>query len=1096
MTANIRYKNTNYVMASVLAFLTIFFASASAFADKPLILQPAISPNGKMIAFTYQGDIWTVGIDGGKASRLTIHEGYESNPKWHPDGKQIAFNSDRFGNNDIFIMPAKGGSPRRLTYHSAGDTLIGFANKDSVIFSTRRLYAQVERESEIYVVDIDGSKTESRFMDALGIDPSVSPNGNKVAFVRGTARTSREDYRGPANRNIWIFDIDKNNYEQLSNFAGTEFSPQWAGNRSVFYIAPNAGKYNVFKTDLKGDVEQLTSETDFGVNHFSVDKSGDTVVYQAGNEVYSFDVDRKRKKALKIDVAGDFRFDPEVARTTRNRVDEYAISPNGKLAAYVLRGDIYVTRNDKKDSRSVRLTQGAERDRDVTWLNDETLLFVSDAKGQNDIYKLQSADEEDKNLFTSLKRKITALTNTPAEETNPIVAPNSKRLVFMEGRGKLLSAELNDDAELSNQITLLDGWATPEGISWSPDSHWLAYSLTDLSFNDEIFIHAADNSTAPVNVSMHPKYDVAPVWSPDGSKLGFASMRNNGDFDIWFAWLNKSDYERSREEWRRIERSDKKPEKKDKKEKSDDEGSEKEDDEKGETSEEMEKIHIDFDGIYQRLEQVTRFAGNEIEFLFDQKGEHIYYAIGGPGRQNFAADRSLFKIKWNGEDKKTILKGDARARALQLADKGKSLYALRDTGTIVKITTKGDKAENLNVSSQQRIDYAGERAQVFDDAWRALNAGFYDPNFHGKDWDELREKYRPLALNASTKEDFQYIFNLMLGQLNASHMGLFAGENQKQTQRQRTGLLGIEGFNTKAGFEISSVLKGSPADRVESKLAVGDVITAINQEAVSDKNLYAMLLDQANNPVLLNIEKKQVEEGEDKSQEVVIWPVRSLNAELYDDWVEQRRKLTDKYSNGRLGYLHIRGMNWTSFERFERELMAAGYGKEGIVIDVRYNGGGWTTDYLMAVLNVKQHAYTIPRGAAKDLSAEHEKFKDNYPFAERLPLSAWTKPSIAMANENSYSNAEIFSHAYKALGIGKLVGRPTFGAVISTGGYRLVDGSLVRMPFRGWWVKESGQNMDFTPAVPDIEVFNPPAYKARGIDPQLQRAVEELLGDL
>jgi C-terminal processing protease CtpA/Prc len=186
-------------------------------------------------------------------------------------------------------------------------------------------------------------------------------------------------------------------------------------------------------------------------------------------------------------------------------------------------------------------------------------------------------------------------------------------------------------------------------------------------------------------------------------------------------------------------------------------------------------------------------------------------------------------------------------------------------------------------------------------------------------------------------------------------------------------------------------------------------------------------------------------------------------------------------------------MNWSSFERFERELMAAGYGKEGIVIDVRYNGGGWTTDYLMAVLNVKQHSYTVPRGAAKNLQKEHPKFKNTYPFSERLPLSSWTKPSIAISNENSYSNAEIFSHAYKALKLGKLVGRPTFGAVISTGSYSLVDGSRVRMPFRGWWVKESGENMDFVPAKPDIEVFNPPAYKTNKVDPQLERSVKELL---
>jgi len=226
---------------------------------------------------------------------------------------------------------------------------------------------------------------------------------------------------------------------------------------------------------------------------------------------------------------------------------------------------------------------------------------------------------------------------------------------------------------------------------------------------------------------------------------------------------------------------------------------------------------------------------------------------------------------------------------------------------------------------------------------------------------------------------------------------------------------------------------------------------------------------------------------------VEIRPKAGLRRELYQEWVKSRRELTDQYSNGRLGYLHIQGMNMPSFERFERELTAAGYGKEGIVIDVRFNGGGWTTDYLMTILNVKQHAYTIPRGAVDNLQKEHLKFRQFYPFAERLPYFAWNKPSIALCNSASYSNAEIFSHAYQSLGIGTLVGEPTFGAVISTGGKRLMDGSFVRRPFRAWYVKATDKNMERVPAVPDIILENAPDSKAKGVDEQLQRGCEELL---
>jgi C-terminal processing protease CtpA/Prc len=316
---------------------------------------------------------------------------------------------------------------------------------------------------------------------------------------------------------------------------------------------------------------------------------------------------------------------------------------------------------------------------------------------------------------------------------------------------------------------------------------------------------------------------------------------------------------------------------------------------------------------------------------------------------------------------------------------------------------------------------------------------------------------------------------------------MYRGENPKETQEQRTGLLGIEGKNTEDGFEVTYVLPGSPADREESKLQVGDVITGINGIEIGlTTNIFWLLEGQRNESVLLSVVR------ESDLIEMVIWPENSLRTQLYEDWVDSRAELVAQYSNGRLGYIHIQGMNWTSFERFERELMAAGYNKDGIVIDVRYNGGGWTTDYLMAVLTVKQHAYTIPRGAAESLE-QHMDFATNYPFGERLPLAAWTKPSIALCNQNSYSNAEIFSHAYKHLDIGTLVGAPTFGAVISTGGYTLSDGSYVRMPFRAWFVKATNENMEHGPAVPDIVVDNPPAYRARKVDPQLERAVNELL---
>ncbi|HSG28372.1 MAG TPA: S41 family peptidase, partial [Candidatus Krumholzibacterium sp.] len=341
------------------------------------------------------------------------------------------------------------------------------------------------------------------------------------------------------------------------------------------------------------------------------------------------------------------------------------------------------------------------------------------------------------------------------------------------------------------------------------------------------------------------------------------------------------------------------------------------------------------------------------------------------------------------------------------------------------------------------------------------------------------------------KHDVRDMFNVMAGQLDASHMGMYGGD-QGDMQREVTGLLGVEIEQKKDGVKIVRVVPGSPADREVSRLEAGETITAVDGGTVGEKvNFYSLLTNTAGTKILLT-----VKDGKGKEREVVIRPAATLQNELYDEWVKDRRAITEKESGGRLGYLHIQAMGWESFERFEREFAAAGVGKDAIVIDVRFNGGGWTTDYLMAVLNVDQHAYTIPRGAVKSLEKENRKFQDYYPYAERLPFYPWMKPSIALCNENSYSNAEIFSHAYKTLDIGTLVGKPTFGAVISTGGRRLIDGSLIRLPFRAWYVKATGENMEHGPAVPDIVVDDPPECKAKGTDPQLSRAIKELLSQL
>ncbi|MBU0474794.1 MAG: PDZ domain-containing protein [Bacteroidetes bacterium] len=1053
-------------------FLTLFISLTIFANNSPFVRYPALNSNGSQLAFSFQGDIWSVATNGGKATRLTIHEAYDGNPYWSNDDKNIAFSSNRYGNYDIFLMSKDGGFPTRLTYHSANDVITDFTSQNNLLFTTSRLFNQVEWDGEIESVSVNGG-TPVRALDAVGNMAVQSPNGKFIAFVRGWGRVEREKYNGSADLEIWIYNTESKEFNQITDNEVQDIYPRWASDNALYFISARSGKYNIHQVgiDANGnaakDVAQITDFKETGPRYFNISKNASTLAMEVGTDIYTMKLGSGTPQKVEINIDSDYRFDPVVNKSFSGDLTEYSVSPNGKYSSLVIRGEIFVTENDKEKSLTINLSNHPYRDQNVAWVNDSTLIFISDRDGQFDLYSLVSSDKKESNLFKSMKHKITRLTNTKEDESNPIISPDNKKVIYQIGRGKLVAADISANGELSNETDLLDGWATPEGISWSPDSKWIAYSLSDLEFNDEVFIHPVDNSIKPVNVSMHPRGDYSPVWSKDGSKLGFISQRSNSDLDIWFAWLKKSDWDKTKEDWEYSD-EEKKPSK---------------DKKKGADSTLVEPIKIDIDKIYERLVRVTSLQGNESDIQFSKDGKTIYFTASALTEKG----KDIYSIKFDGTDIKEITKGGKNPSGLTMDKEFKYIY-FSPKGKLSRLDIKSGKDESLPFNGKMDINFAEEENQIFEESWRALRDGFYDPNFHNNNWDDLKDKYKPMCLKASTQKDFQDMYNIMLGELNASHMGMRYANDRTDLQKEKTGLIGAELIAVKNGVKVLRVVPNSPADREQSKLLAGDIITHVNgTEVKNGTNIYSLLANTSEEKTLLNIDRK----GEDL--EIVIRPTASLRTQLYDEWVENNRKLVDKWSNGKIGYLHIESMGMESFERFEREFTAVGSGKDAIVIDVRYNGGGWTTDYLMTILNYKQHAYTIPRGAAKDLEKEKKNFRNYYPIGERLPFAAWTKPSIAICNQNSYSNAEIFSHAYKNLGIGTLVGVPTFGAVISTGSKTLIDGSTIRMPSRGWYVKADDKNMDFVPAIPDIIVNDSPDEKVTGNDAQLKRAVDELL---
>ncbi len=1094
---------------------------------------PSISPDGSSIVFSWRGDLWKVPTEGGTAVRLTSHPNLDLRSAWSRDGQRIFFQSDRSGFQNIHVMNADGTGLRQVSRSDVTLSLAGVGvdqEGHEVVTLASSREADNYRSPRPFYIRSEGGDIR-RICDAFGDFPIWSPDNHRLLFTRGGAAWTRRHYRGADRRNVWLYDRRDGSYRQLTEWSGNDGRARWGDDHTVYFLSDRElERYNVYRMDLEQGESSITPVTRFSdrdVWDFDVSYDGRRAVVQAWDTLYRVDLTAAHPEPHPIPVSApeDTR-DRYFLQPVDKTVTEAALSPDGQTMAFVSFGEVYV-RNIAEKSPTVRVTHSPAREQDITWAPDGLkLYFANDAGDTLSIYAATVAltrgeikkefepasvqsnetaasatgsqaggtasgtavEDEDSaggkgaesealpaefdpsRWHDAIRFKITPVVERSSNDWKPRPSPDGRSLAFQHERGDVEILDL----DTGTIRPFVRGWDFQIDWRWSPDSRFIAYQQSDLNFNSDIWIAPADGSSEAVNISRHPNNDFDPRWSADGKILSFLSERVNDESDVWAVYLDRAlealtpkelqDYYDAAAK-RGQERKPPAPHRP---------GSESARPDQPEPAFALE----DLSDAYLRLRRITTLSGSESNHEMSPGGDlHVFVAT--------TDKRGLFTIRWDGKELNRI--GDA-ASVQQLSLNGQTLVTLHQ-GQVFTLGSNGKDRQAIAISDQLRVDRQALSAQKFHELARTLGMLFYHPTMKGLDWNALTRQYLALAEVAYTADEFNQVSMRLLGELNGSHLGVYARDDEERNAEGQ-GRIGVRAHRVDGGYRVDSVISESPAATGPMHLETGDTILRVEGLAFGPTDTLASALEgQVGKETLLTIRRNGTEGAEPRELRVLLTPVSWAEERqlVYRDWRRSNARRVAELSNGRIGYIHILGMDQPSLDVFERDLYAAADGKEGLIIDVRNNGGGWTTDRLLSSIMVQPHAYTVPRGA-------DGKRTDVYP-QDRLFIERYTLPIDMLCNEKSFSNAEIISHAFKTLKRGTLVGQETNGSVISTGAFLLVDGTRVRLPYRGWYLPD-GTDMENHGAVPDLIVEQTPQAESRETDEQLEAAVGDLLDRL
>ncbi len=1080
---------------NLLLLIVAIFSTVNLFAQvnsTPLWMRyPAISPDGKFIAFSYKGDIYKVSANGGDARILTTNPAYDYMPVWSPDGQTIAFASNRNGGFDIFTIPAEGGEPIRLTFHSANEYPSAFTTdgkeiifKASIQDDAKNILFPSDVLSELYSVPVAGGRIK-QVLTTPAESAVFSPDGKYIAYhdSKGYEDNWRKHHQSSVTRDIWIYDTQSKTHKKISSFEGEDRNPVFsADGKTIYYLSEINGSFNITSQDIEltSQPKTISNFTKHPVRFLSF--ANNTFCFHYNGEIYTQLLNGNPQKVA-INISAD-KTEQEIKFESLSRgATEMAVSPDSKEIAFIIRGDVFVTSTDYNNTK--RITNTPEQERSVSFSPDgKKLLYASERNGSWNIYQTSvfSADEPNFALSTLLKEE--PVVTIPEETFQPAYSPDGKEVAFLKERTTLCVMNLE-----SKQIrTILDGrynYSYSDGdqwYQWSPDGKWFVVSFMELpSWPDsDVALVKADGSGQFFNLTKSGYDDSNPKWMMDGKAIVWFNdkmgMRSHGSwgsqFDAYAMFLTQESFEEfnlSKLEWELLKEKRKKDKEKAKEDTKEKEKSDKKDKKETPKDKGIEPLKIDINNIDDRKVKLTINSSALSDAILVPDGDKLYYL------SRFEKGHDLWVTNLKDNETKLLVKIDGYAGNLSIDKEQKNLFLL-SSGSIMKVEISSNKLTTIKFNAEFSVNYPKEREYMFEHMWRQVDKKFYDPNLHGIDWKFYKSEYSRFLPHINNNFDYAEMMSELLGELNGSHTGCRYRSNPDNADQ--TAALGVfYDLNYSGnGMKIAEVIDKSPLINSKGKVKSGVIIEKIDGVDISANSNYFGLLNRKAGK-LVSIEFYNPVNGERWAESVKPinrWDESEL---IYKNWIKKRNDEVERLSNGKIGYVHIRGMNSQSFREVYSDLLGKHRGKEAIIVDTRFNGGGWLHDDLATLLSGKKYVDFTPRG--QHIGAE--------------PIAKWYKPSVVLVGEGNYSDAHGFPYVYKTLKIGKLIGMPVPGTMTAVWWETQVDPTLVfGIPQMG--VRDlNGKYLENQQLNPDIQVPIKPEDAATGIDNQIKAAVEELL---